>query len=71
MLTLRRWACLPQSAALPEIVVSFSREESKGRATFAGYAWLNISAKSARMEQSFSPDGGKTWEVHGICELSR
>jgi hypothetical protein len=24
-----------------------------------------------RMEQSFSPDGGKTWEVNWICELSR
>ena len=22
-------------------------------------------------EQSFSPDGGKTWEVNWICELSR
>ncbi len=32
---------------------------------------LNISPNSARMEQSFSPDGGKTWEVNWICELSR
>jgi hypothetical protein len=23
------------------------------------------------MEQSFSPDGGKTWEVNWICDLSR
>ena len=27
--------------------------------------------QSARMEQSYSPDGGKTWEVNWICELSR
>ena len=31
---------------------------------------LNISPNSARWEQSFSPDGGKTWEVNWICELS-
>jgi hypothetical protein len=29
------------------------------------------SPTSSRMEQSFSPDGGKTWEVNWICELSR
>jgi hypothetical protein len=41
------------------------------RAIFVRYVWLNISPNSARMEQSFSPDGGKTWEVNWICELSR
>jgi hypothetical protein len=35
------------------------------------FARLNISPRSARMEQSFSPDGGKNWEVNWICELSR
>jgi hypothetical protein len=43
----------------------------KGRATPVRYVWLNISPRSARMEQSFSPDAGKTWEVNWICELSR
>ncbi|MGA9306284.1 MAG: hypothetical protein WBW31_12860 [Candidatus Sulfotelmatobacter sp.] len=49
----------------------FDQEEYKGRAILVRYVWLNISPKSARMEQSFSPDGGKTWEVNWICELSR
>jgi len=49
----------------------FDQEVYKGRAIFVRYVWLNISPKSARMEQSFSPDGGKTWEVNWICELSR
>ena len=49
----------------------FDQEEFKGRAILVRYVWLDISAKSARMEQSFSPDGGKTWEVNWICELSR
>jgi hypothetical protein len=49
----------------------FDQEEYKGRAILVRYVWLNISPKSARMEQSFSPDGGRTWEVNWICELSR
>jgi hypothetical protein len=64
---------------LPPVVGGFTRnrgeffdqEEYKGRAILVRYMWLNISPKSARMEQSFSPDGGKTWEVNWICELSR
>jgi hypothetical protein len=49
----------------------FDQEDFKGRAILVRYMWLNISPASARMEQSFSPDGGKTWEVNWICELSR
>lgn len=49
----------------------YDQEDWKGRAIFVRYVWLNISPKSARMEQSFSPDGGKTWEVNWICDLSR
>jgi hypothetical protein len=49
----------------------FHQEDFKGRVILVRYVWLNISPQSARMEQSFSPDGGKTWEVNWICELSR
>ncbi|MGA6983942.1 MAG: hypothetical protein WCC95_17795 [Candidatus Sulfotelmatobacter sp.] len=49
----------------------FHQEQFKGRIILVRYVWLNISPKSSRMEQSFSPDGGKTWEVNWICELSR
>ena len=49
----------------------FHQEDFKGRAIFVRYVWLDISPNSSRMEQSFSPDGGKTWEVNWICELSR
>ena len=49
----------------------FDQEDFKGRAILVRYLWRNISPESARMEQSFSPDGGKTWEVNWICELSR
>jgi hypothetical protein len=49
----------------------YNQQTYKGRVILVRYLWLNISPKSARMEQSFSPDGGKTWEVNWICELSR
>ena len=49
----------------------YDQETYKGRAILVRYAWSDISPKSARMEQSFSADGGKTWEVNWICELSR
>jgi hypothetical protein len=49
----------------------FGMDQYKGRAILVRYVWLDVNPKSARMEQSFSPDGGKTWEVNWICELSR
>lgn len=49
----------------------FHQEMLKGRTILVRYVWLDLSPNSARMEQSYSPDGGKTWEVNWICELSR
>src|SRR6266702_6420369 len=49
----------------------YDQEDWKGRAVIVRYQWSDISPKSARMEQAFSADGGKTWEVNWICELSR
>ena len=49
----------------------YNQQMWEGRAVLVRYVWLDISPKSSRMEQSFSGDGGKTWEVNWICELSR
>jgi len=49
----------------------YNQQIWEGRAVLVRYVWLDISAKSSRMEQSFSSDGGKNWEVNWICELSR
>jgi hypothetical protein len=49
----------------------FDQEDFKGRAIIVRYVWLNLSLNHARMEQSFSADGGKSWEVNWVCELSR
>ena len=49
----------------------YNQQLWEGRAVLVRYVWLNLSPQSSRMEQSFSGDGGKTWEVNWICELSR
>jgi len=49
----------------------YNQQTWEGRAVLVRYVWLDISPKSSRMEPSFSSDGGKTWEVNWICELSR
>ena len=65
--------------SLPPVVGQFTdglgefydQEEFGGRSILVRYQWFNVSPVAARMEQSFSPDGGKSWEVNWICELSR
>lgn len=49
----------------------YDQEVFNGRAVYVRYIWLALTPDSARMEQSFSADGGKTWEVNWICELTR
>ncbi|HXA39289.1 MAG TPA: DUF1579 domain-containing protein [Phenylobacterium sp.] len=43
----------------------------KGRSVLIRYEWSHTGQAKALMEQAFSGDGGKTWEVNWICELSR
>ena len=49
----------------------YAQDTWKGRAVLIRYLWMNLSPKAARMEQSFSADGGRTWETNWICELAR
>ena len=49
----------------------YDQEEWKGRAVIVRYQWTDISPRAAKMEQAFSTDGGTSWEVNWICELSR
>jgi hypothetical protein len=49
----------------------YDQEDWKGRAVIVRFQWFNLTPKAARMEQAFSPDGGRTWETNWICELSR
>ena len=42
-----------------------------GRAILVRYIWSDITPNSAHFEQSFSDDGGKTWEVNWITNQTR
>jgi hypothetical protein len=65
--------------ALPPVVGGFaggtgrfySDEDYRGRPITVRYTWSDITAVSARWEQAFSPDAGRTWEVNWIAEFTR
>jgi hypothetical protein len=45
----------------------FDQETFNGRAVFVRFVISDITSNSCRFEQSFSDDGGKTWEVNWIA----
>ena len=42
-----------------------------GRSILVRFVWSQITPNSAHFEQSFSDDGGKTWEVNWITDQTR
>src|SRR5262245_32658585 len=49
----------------------YDQETFEGRAIFVRYVWSDITPNSAHFEQSFSADGGKTWEANWISDITR
>jgi hypothetical protein len=49
----------------------FDQETLNGRAIFVRFVISDITPNSCRFEQSFSDDGGKTWEVNWIATDTR
>jgi hypothetical protein len=49
----------------------FDQEMFNGRAIFVRFVISDITPTSVRFEQSFSNDGGKTWEVNWIATDTR
>jgi hypothetical protein len=49
----------------------YSQETLNGRAILVRFVISDITPSSARFEQSFSADGGKTWEVNWIAVDTR
>jgi hypothetical protein len=49
----------------------YDQEVINGRMIFVRYVWSDITPNSAHFEQSFSDDGGKTWEVNWITDQVR
>ena len=49
----------------------FDQESFNGRTIFVRFVWSEITPDSHHVEQSFSDDGGKTWEPNFIATLTR
>ncbi|MGA7918598.1 MAG: hypothetical protein WCA38_02930 [Candidatus Acidiferrales bacterium] len=49
----------------------YDYEEINGRMVFVRFVWTNANSSSPHFEQSFSDDGGKTWEVNWITDQTR
>ncbi len=49
----------------------YDQETLNGKAIFVRFVISNITSNSCHFEQSFSDDGGKTWEVNWIADDTR
>ncbi len=49
----------------------YCQDTFNGRMILIRYVWSGITADSAHFEQSFSDDGGKTWELNWISDQTR
>lgn len=49
----------------------YDQEKVDGKAIYVRFIWSEITPNSAHFEQSFSEDGGKTWEVNWITDQTR
>jgi hypothetical protein len=49
----------------------FANDSLRGRPIVVHFIWSDITERSARWEQAFSPDGGATWEVNWVMEFTR
>lgn len=49
----------------------YDQEAINGRTILVRFVWSEITPNSAHFEQSFSDDGGKTWEANWITDQTR
>ena len=49
----------------------YDQETYNGRSILVRFVWSDITADSHQVEQSFSDDGGKTWEPNLVANLTR
>ncbi len=49
----------------------YDQEPFNGRMILVRNVWMDMTANSCRFEQSFSDDGGKTWETNWIAVDTR
>ncbi|MEZ0333394.1 MAG: hypothetical protein ACAI18_05250 [Gemmatimonadales bacterium] len=73
------WANAKRGIVDPPVVGRFTdgrgefygQDELDGRVILVRYIWSDITSTSAHFEQSFSADGGKTWEPNWISDVTR
>jgi len=73
------WASNRIDGFEPPVVGSFEngvgvfegRQELDGRPILVRFTWSDITPTSARWEQAFSPDDGRTWEKNWIMTMTR
>jgi len=49
----------------------FAQDTINGKVVLIRFVWTNLNTNSPHFEQSFSDDGGKTWEVNWITDQTR
>jgi hypothetical protein len=49
----------------------FAQDTINGKVILIRYSWSNMTSDTPHFEQSFSDDGGKTWEVNWITDQTR
>jgi hypothetical protein len=49
----------------------FAQDTINGKSILIRYVWTDMTTNSPHFEQSFSDDGGKTWEVNWITDQTR
>jgi hypothetical protein len=73
------WASSATGTVFPPVVGTFSDgvgeffgdDTEGGTPVRVRFIWSGITPTSARWEQAFSTDGGATWELNWIMELTR
>jgi hypothetical protein len=49
----------------------YDQEIYEGQRVFSRFIWSVLDANTARWEQAFSPDGGRTWETNWTMDFTR
>lgn len=49
----------------------YNQQVYEGRAVYARFVWSGVTTNTPHFEQSFSIDGGKTWETNWITDQTR
>ena len=49
----------------------YAQDNSDGKGTLVRYVWSKITPTSAHFEQALSENGGRTWEVNWISDMTR